>query len=93
VLPGISDHREQLRDVVDAIKASGGSILGALPLHLRPGTRENYLTWLERYDPGLHARYLRAYAGRAYLKPEYGRWLSATISELSKPGSSRHRAS
>jgi DNA repair photolyase len=82
VLPGISDRREQLQAVVEGIQDAGGTILGALPLHLRPGTREHYLTWLEHYDPDLHARYLRAYAGRAYLKAEYGQWLTRTVSEL-----------
>jgi DNA repair photolyase len=83
ILPGISDHRDQLSEVVTAIRDAGATILGALPLHLRPGTREHYLSWLERYDPELHARYLKAYAGRAYLKPEYGQWLKRTLTELS----------
>ena len=94
ILPGISDHREQLSEVVGAIREAGGSILGALPLHLRSGTREHYLSWLERHDPDLHARYLKAYAGRAYLKPEYGQWLARTIAEVAGPiSSSRSRAS
>ncbi len=92
ILPGISDRREQLREVVDAVQASGGRILGTLPLHLRPGTREHYLAWLQGVDPELHARYLRAYQGRAYLKPEYGEWLRRTFDELTgKTGSSRPR--
>jgi len=82
VLPGISDRREQLGEVVDAVLAAGGTILGALPLHLRPGTREHYLGWLAGFDPALHARYLEAYQGRAYLKPAYGQWLARTIAEL-----------
>jgi len=82
VLPGISDRRDQLRDVVAAIRAAGGTVMGALPLHLRPGTREHYLSWLEACEPELHSRYLRAYEGRAYLKPEYGRWLNRTVGEL-----------
>jgi DNA repair photolyase len=82
VLPGISDRREQLQEVVEAIQGAGGAILGALPLHLRSGTREHYLSWLETYDRELHARYLTAYQGRAYVRPEYGQWLSRTIAEL-----------
>jgi DNA repair photolyase len=94
VLPGISDRREQLHDVVQAIQGAGGQLLGALPLHLRPGTREHYLSWLQTYDVELHARYLKAYAGRAYLNREYGEWIAKTIAELAGPTtSSRHRAS
>ena len=94
VLPGISDRREQLAEVIEAIQGTGGTILGALPLHLRPGTREHYLSWLQSYDPALHDRYVAAYRGRAYLKPEYGQWLTATIADLAGPRtSSRHRPS
>jgi DNA repair photolyase len=94
VLPGISDGRDQLREVVEAIQGTGGAIIGALPLHLRPGTREHYLSWLEQFDPALHDRYLTAYAGRAYLRPEYGQWLSRTIAELAGGvDSSRPRSS
>jgi DNA repair photolyase len=92
ILPGISDHRDQLRDVVEAVRSTGGRILGTLPLHLRPGTREHYLAWLRDFDPELHARYLKAYAGRAYLRPEYGQWLRRTFDELTgEAGSSRPR--
>jgi DNA repair photolyase len=82
VLPGISDRRDQLREVVAAIAESGGSVIGSSPLFLRAGTREHYLRWLAAHDPDLHARYLKAYRGGSYLDPAYGRWLSATVGEL-----------
>ena len=82
VLPGLSDGRDQLAEVVDAITNAGGRILGALPLHLRPGTREHFLSWLRQTDPQLHARYLRNFGTRAYLGPEYGDWLRRTINDL-----------
>jgi DNA repair photolyase len=82
ILPGLSDRREQLREVVDAITASGGRILGTVPLHLRPGTREHFLDWLAEQDSELHTRYLRAYRGRSYLDPSYGRWLNETLQQL-----------
>jgi hypothetical protein len=64
------------------VTSTGGQILGAIPLHLRPGTREHFLGWLYAHDPDLHARYLAAYRGRSYLDPSYGRWLSATVRSL-----------
>jgi DNA repair photolyase len=84
ILPGLSDSRDQLRDVIGAVTASGGEILGAFPLHLRPGTREHFLGWLAQHDPALHQRYLSAYRGRSYLDPSYGRWLSATVQKLTR---------
>ncbi len=82
VLPGLSDRREQLREVVEAITDAGGQILGSVPLHLRPGTREHFLRWLAEEDHDLHARYLNAYRGGSNLDPAYGRWLSRTVTEL-----------
>jgi DNA repair photolyase len=82
ILPGLSDHRDQLREVIEAVKSTGGQLLGVLPLHLRPGTREHFLGWLAEHDPALHARYLGAYRGRSYLDPSYGRWLQETVRQL-----------
>jgi len=82
ILPGLSDHRDQLPEVIEAVSSPGGQLLGVLPLHLRPGTREHFLGWLAEHDPALHERYLRAYRGRSYLDPSYGRWLQSTVREL-----------
>jgi DNA repair photolyase len=82
VLPGLSDGRDQLAEVVAAITGAGGRILGALPLHLRAGTREHYLGWLRERDRTLYERYLHNYRGGAYLDPAYGRWLTRTVGEL-----------
>ncbi len=91
VLPGISDRRGQLAEVVEAVLGAGGRILGALPLHLRPGTREHYLGWLAGHDPVLHARYEKAYRGRAYLDAAYGQWLTRVVGELSAEYRDRRR--
>jgi DNA repair photolyase len=84
ILPGLSDRRDQLKEVIEAITDTGGQILGVLPLHLRPGTREHYLSWLAAQDPALHTRYLAAYRGRSYLDPSYGRWLQTTVRDLKR---------
>lgn len=71
VLPGLSDSTEQLTEVADAIRQAGGRVLGVSPLHLRPGVREHFLSWLAAYDPGLHVDYQRRYAGRDYAPGHY----------------------
>jgi DNA repair photolyase len=91
VLPGISDSRAQLSEVVAAILGAGGRILGALPLHLRPGTREHYLDWLATAHPELERRYRSAYGNHSYLDATYGRWLNRTVADLAGR-SSRRRA-
>jgi DNA repair photolyase len=71
VLPGLSDSDSQLQQVTHAVRESGGRVLGVLPLHLRPGVREHFLTWLATFDPALHAEYLRRYDGRVNASKDY----------------------
>jgi DNA repair photolyase len=79
VLPGLSDGADQLREVADAVRGAGGRVLGALPLHLRPGVREHFLAWLAEFDPQLHADYLRRYAGTSYAPERYAQRLRALV--------------
>jgi DNA repair photolyase len=81
VLPGLSDHPDQLREVVRAIRSTGGRVLGSIPLHLRPGTREHFLDWLATYDPELHADYLRRYASNAYSPRSYRERIERLVAE------------
>lgn len=67
ILPGLSDRPEQLAAVVEAARESGATSIWANLLHLRPGTREHFLTALSRDWPEELARYERLYDGRAYL--------------------------
>jgi DNA repair photolyase len=71
ILPGISDGPEQLRAVVDGIRSAGGRLLGIGPLHLRPGVREHFLSWLAQVDPDLHADYQRRYAAADHAPERY----------------------
>jgi DNA repair photolyase len=71
ILPGISDSPEQLRAVVDGIRSAGGRLLGIGPLHLRPGVREHFLSWLAQVDPDLHADYQRRYAAADHAPERY----------------------
>ena len=68
ILPGLSDHPNQLRRVVEAARAAGACGVWANLLHLKPGTREHFLECLARDWPELLPRYERLYdGGRAYL--------------------------
>jgi DNA repair photolyase len=71
ILPGLSDDPQQLRDVVSAIRDTGGRLLGLGALYLRPGVREHFLEWLQGFDPGLHADYVRRYATSDYAPERY----------------------
>lgn len=71
ILPVLGDRADQLGEVVTAIRAAGGTVLGLGPLHLRPGVREHFLAWLATVDPELHADYLRRYATSNYAPHRY----------------------
>jgi DNA repair photolyase len=71
ILPGISDSPESMAAVVRAAREAGASFLWSELLHLRPGTREHFLSRLAEDWPQELARYQRLYEGRAYLgRPE-----------------------
>ncbi len=89
VLPGLSDSRQQLTETVQAIRAAGGTVVGARPLYLRGATRTHFLTWLEGHDAQLHERYLNAYAGRVEVPKDYADWVQETLRTAAGPSSSR----
>jgi DNA repair photolyase len=61
VLPGISDHPRQLRDVVRAAIDAGATHVSPILLHLRPGVREEFMPWLAEQYPDLVPRYEEMY--------------------------------
>jgi DNA repair photolyase len=67
ILPGLSDHPDQLAAVVKAAREAGATSVWANLLYLRPGTREHFLEALARDWPDELERYERLYEGRAYL--------------------------
>jgi DNA repair photolyase len=66
VLPGISDGREQLAEVVRAAHDAGATHVWASVVNLRPGTREHFLAHLVEDWPDLAPFYERLYGSRAY---------------------------
>jgi DNA repair photolyase len=68
ILPGLSDRPELLAEVVREARAAGATGIWANLLYLRPGTREHFLTALERDWPELLPCYERLYDRGAYLQ-------------------------
>jgi DNA repair photolyase len=63
ILPGLSDTREQLEDVVRACVDAGATSISPVLLHLRPGVKEHYLGWLADARPDLLEQHQRLYRG------------------------------
>ena len=66
VLPGLSDDRAGIEAVVTAALGAGAVRLSALLLHLKPGLRDHYLSFLETQRPDLVEMHRRRYATRSY---------------------------
>ena len=67
ILPGLSDHPEQLAEVVRSARDAGATHVWCNVLNLRPGTREHFLACLADDWPELLPMYERLYARGAYL--------------------------
>jgi hypothetical protein len=81
VLPGLSDHPAQIEEVVAACVGAGAASVSTVALHLRPGVREHYLSWLERTRPDLVGEMRRRYR-TAYLPAAQQRGLSDQVAAL-----------
>jgi DNA repair photolyase len=87
VLPGLSDRRDQLDEVVGACVEAGAESITPVLLHLRPGVREHYLSSLAEHRPDLLARHHRLYQRPYAPKAERDR-LTHLVGELVR----EHRA-
>jgi DNA repair photolyase len=79
ILPGLTDTAESIEATVAAIAAAGAASVTPIPLHLRPGAREWYASWLTREHPGLAPLYRQLYQRGSYLPKEYQRELTARV--------------
>jgi DNA repair photolyase len=81
VLPGLSDHPDQLREVVRACVDAGARSIHPLLLHLGRGVKEHYLRWLGVTKPELVPLHITSYRGRKRL-PDAQRALSELVRGL-----------
>ena len=81
VLPGISDSDDQLDRLARACVEAGARSITTVPLHLRSGVREHYLSWLHDHRPDAVVEYAHRYRG-AYLPAQERRDLSRRVQEF-----------
>jgi len=83
ILPYLTDSYAHLDYALEQVKASGASSVLYTALHLRPGTKDWFMQWLDREHPDLVELYSRMYYGtNAYAPKEYRKWLAAKIRPL-----------
>ena len=66
LMPGINDSPELVDEIVSIAEESGATFVNGIALHLRPGVKEVFMSWLSAARPDLVPRYDRLYEGRAY---------------------------
>ncbi len=82
VLPGLSDADEQVTAVVEACRDAGAVGVSVVGLHLRPGVREHYLSWLASVRPDLTTLYARRFNRGAYQPRREQERLSDLVSQV-----------
>jgi DNA repair photolyase len=79
ILPWLTDSEEALDALMAELAAAGATGVTAGALHLRPGTREWFMSWLAHEHPRLVGPYQRLYAKSAYAPKEYRAWLGRRV--------------
>jgi DNA repair photolyase len=83
ILPYLTDSKAHLNKALDEIEAAGATRVLYTALHLRPGTKDWYMLWLEREHPELVEKYTYLYFGKnSYAPKDYRRWLGERIRPL-----------
>jgi len=69
LMPGINDSEEQVEEIVRLAREAGASFVNGICLHLRPGVKEVFMSWLSAARPDLVPRYDELYERGAYAPP------------------------
>jgi DNA repair photolyase len=66
LMPGINDDADLVDEIVSIAVEAGATFVNGIALHLRPGVKEVFMSWLSAARPDLVPRYEELYEGRAY---------------------------
>ena len=84
VVPFLSDSPAQLAATVRQAAQAGASSVSPIVLHLRPGAREWFFSWLGQHHPDLIPRYRGLYGRGAYAPKYYQQRVSEQVRELAR---------
>jgi DNA repair photolyase len=84
LMPGINDHPDQVRPIVERAKKAGATFLGGVALHLRDEVKDVFFAWLEEKRPDLLPKYEQLYKGRAYMRPEQRKQTTRAVRGLGR---------
>ena len=89
LMPGINDRPEQVEPIVEACREAGATFVNGIALHLRPGVKEVYMSWLSATRPDLVPRYEKLYKGRAYAPNDEKKRLGSLVKGWNRSGADR----
>ena len=84
ILPGLTDSPDELEATVAAIRDAGAQYVTPIVLHLRPGSREWFMRWLQAAYPDLVAMYEKLYARSAYAPKSFQDEVCGRVHELAR---------
>jgi DNA repair photolyase len=90
LMPGINDDPEQVQEIVDIAREAGATFVNGICLHLRPGVREVFMSWLSAARPDLVDRYEGIYARGAYADPKERKRVGSLVKGYSRSSDPRY---
>jgi DNA repair photolyase len=90
LMPGINDSPEQVEEIVELAREAGATFVNGITLHLRPGVREVFMSWLSAARPDLVDRYEGVYAKGAYAAPAERKRIGKLVKGYSRSSDPRY---
>jgi len=79
IVPGFSTQPAKIERTIKAIADSGARSVGAMVMHLEGGTRDHFMTMLQREFPQMVEKYQRLYASK-YVPKDYDKKVQEVVS-------------
>ena len=79
IVPGFSTQPAKMERTIKAIAESGARSVGAMVMHLEGGTRDHFMSMLQREYPEMVAKYTQLYASK-YVPKDYDRRVQEVVS-------------
>ena len=91
LMPGINDDPDQVEEIVELAREAGATFVNGIALHLRPGVREVFMSWLSAARPDLVPRYEELYSRGAYAQPQERKRIGALVGSYNRSTDPRFR--
>ncbi len=91
LMPGINDSPELVEEIVSLAEEAGATFVNGIALHLRPGVKEVFMSWLSAARPDLVPRYEGLYGDRAYAPNAERKRIGALVRAPNRSRDPRYR--